>query len=857
MQNTVKRKVSLGTAVIVLAATAAMFTTHFVSSNAVHSIQDAHDVSQSMLAATADAKLDVTAAGLRVFQYLDTRDPHFREAYERHRDRFRQYVERLMALTRFKEWQKPALLIAARHQELDQLSVELMQPQAAPDTAGSPLLKSPEASRAQLARMAELQQEIVGIVDTQITPALRRHIDEAAALAASRQLQVLLVAGGTSLLLGLLAVLAGRYVRLSIVRPIQQLAHGADAIAAGNLEHRVVMNTNDEYAALAKNFNHMVDQLQGTMVSKALLEEQETQLRALLDGVRDYAIFSIDAQGFVTKWNQASVRILGYEIEDMEGVSFARIFKDRQDARITREEGMLGIAARGRFETDAPLVRKNGEMFDANIVVTPLSMDDSSFGYSVVVRDITERIKAERHIERLATRDTLTGLSNRSMLMEQMQVAIARASRSQTQLVVMFVDLDNFKAVNDTLGHAAGDELLRECAKRLTDCVREADIVARLGGDEFVVLLTDVTDTAIVSPIADRMLKLLTKPYHVHGHDAQTSASIGICFYPVDGADVTTLMKNADIAMYHAKELNKNNYQFFAEEMNQRMLRRIQLVAELRDAIQNNEFVLYYQPQVVVATGEIRGAESLVRWQHPVRGLLPPAEFIAVAEETGLIVPIGEWILDHACRTIKTWRTDGVNIPYVVVNVSAAQLSDELVVLVRKALVTHDIEAGWLMLEITETMLMERVEEAISILRRIREMGIRIAMDDFGTGYSSLSVLQRLPLDTLKIDRSFIIAIEDDATNARAVAIIGAIIAIAKELNLSVVAEGVETATQLAFLRTLNCDTYQGYLYSVPLDTISLEARFAAPAKSVLEDEYGNAITMTTKVHLELPVEVQ
>ncbi len=725
-------------------------------------------------------------------------------------------------------------------------------------TSMNQLLQSSNATRASMAKMLELQQQITSTIATRIRPTLTRYSEDTRNRMDTQMIRVLLVAGGMSLVLSLLAVLAGRYVRRSIVDPIQQLATGADAVAAGNLDHRVVIDTGDEYSALAKNFNHMVDQLQGTTVSKTLHEEQETQLRTLLDGVHDYAIFSVDDQGFVTKWNQASARILGYEAEDMQGVSFARIFKDVQYSRVARDQGMLAIASTGRFESDTILLRKNGDEFEANVVVTPLSTGDGGIkGYSVVVRDITERMKAERHIEQLATKDTLTGLSNRSMLMEQMNTAIARALRSQNQLVLMFIDLDHFKAVNDTLGHAAGDELLRECAKRLTECVREVDIVARLGGDEFVVLLTDVTDTAIVAPIADRMLKLLTTPYHLHGHDAQTSASIGICFYPADGNDVTALMKNADIAMYHAKELNRNNYQFYAEEMNQRMMRRLQLERELRAAVQNNEFILHYQPQVIVATGEIRGAESLLRWQHPTEGLLSPTGFISVAEETGLILPMGEWILNEACRTIKAWRAKGVGIPYVVVNVSAAQLGEGLVTSVRQALVTHEIEPAWLMLEITETMLMERVEEAISILRRIRELGIRIAMDDFGTGYSSLSVLQRLPLDTLKIDRSFVIAIDDEVNNSRAVAIIGAIIAIAKELNLSVVAEGVDSTTQLAFLRTLNCDTYQGYLYSKPIDAATLEKRFAAPVKSVLEDEDGHAITMTTRVTMEISVDAQ
>ncbi len=584
-------------------------------------------------------------------------------------------------------------------------------------------------------------------------------------------------------------------------------------------------------------------------------ERAQAQLAAIVE-TSDDAIVARAPDDTVINWNAAAERMFGWSAEEALGKTFRSLLSQTPEVRT---QGRFEKVLRGE-PAPAPRddVRRRKDGSTIHVQTTMSAVRDAQgkiLFVSCIMRDVTERVLAERHIERLATKDTLTGLSNRGMLTEQMRSAIARSARSHTQLAVMFVDLDHFKAVNDTLGHAAGDDLLRECARRLTDCVRESDIVARLGGDEFVVLLADITDIAIVTPIAERMLKLLTTPYHLQGHDAQTSASVGICFYPADGEDVTTLMKNADIAMYQAKELGRDNFQFYAEEMNQRMLRRQQLERELRAAVENHEFVLHYQPQVVVATGEIQGAESLIRWRHPVRGLLPPAEFIQVAEKTGLIVPIGAWIIDHACATIKKWRTSGVGIPYVVVNVSAAQLESALVETVRKALVTHDIEPRWLMLEITETMLMARVEEAISILRRIRELGIRIAMDDFGTGYSSLSVPQRLPLDTLKIDRSFVSAIDDEANNARACAIIGAIIAIAKELNLSVVAEGVETTTQLAFLRTLNCDTYQGFLYSVPVDTVTLERQHAAPVKSVLNDEHGKAITMTMKVTMELPLD--
>ena len=580
--------------------------------------------------------------------------------------------------------------------------------------------------------------------------------------------------------------------------------------------------------------------------------QAQAQLAEIVETSND-AIVSRAPDDTIISWNAAAERMFGWSAKEALGKSFRTLLS------------VTGGARRGRFDEilkgapDPPSLedsrrRKDGSIIHVQTTMSAVRDEQGRVLFvSCIMRDVTERLKAERQIEQLATKDALTGLANRSSLMEQMQAAIARAARAGTKLAVMFVDLDHFKEVNDTLGHAAGDELLRECAKRLTDCVRDVDTVARLGGDEFVVLVTDVEDTVPVSFIANRMLESLAAPYHPLGYEARSPASIGVCIYPVDGNDVGTLMKNADIAMYQAKELGRNNYQFYAEEMNQRMMRRLQLERELRVAVKNNEFVLHYQPQVVVATGEIRGVESLIRWQHPTRGLLPPAEFIRVAEETGLIVPIGEWVLDHACGTIRTWRVNGVAVPYVVVNISAAQLGDGLVDSVRQALVTHEIEAGWLMLEITETMLMERVEEAISILRRIRELGVRIAMDDFGTGYSSLSVLQRLPLDTLKIDRSFVAAIDDDANSARACAVIGAIIAIAKELNLSVVAEGVETTTQLAFLQTVKCDSYQGYLYSVPVDTIALEIRYIVPAKNVLEDESGRAISTAIKVTLELP----
>ncbi len=572
-----------------------------------------------------------------------------------------------------------------------------------------------------------------------------------------------------------------------------------------------------------------------SIIMRNITERKQTEaVRAQLAAIVETsgeAIVGRAPDDTIVHWNAAAERMFGWSAQEALGKNFRRLLSSSPDVR---RQGRFEMALRGEIappSLEDIRLCKDGSTIHVHTSMSAVRDERGEIIFiSCIMRDVTEKLKAERHIEELATRDALTGLSNRSRLMEQMQAGIARATRAQAQLVVMFIDLDHFKSVNDTLGHAAGDELLRECAKRLTECVREVDIVARLGGDEFVVLLTDVTDTALVAPIADRMLKLLTTPYRVLGHEALTSASIGICFYPTDGNDVSTLMKYADIAMYHAKEQHRNNYQFYSEDMNQRMLQRLQLERELHTAVENNEFVLHYQPQVAFAGGAVLGAESLVRWQHPTRGLLLPAEFIPVAEDTGLIVPLGVWILNHACRTIKTWREQGVAMPHIVVNVAAAQLDDALVKSVQQALLDHDIKADWLILEITETMLMKQVENAILILRRIRALGIRIAMDDFGTGYSSLSLLQRLPLDTLKIDRNFVVAIDDAAECVRACAIIGAIVAIAKALNLNVVAEGVESATQLSFLRTLNCDAYQGFLFSEPVDQRALEARLAAHA---------------------------
>ncbi len=467
--------------------------------------------------------------------------------------------------------------------------------------------------------------------------------------------------------------------------------------------------------------------------------------------------------------------------------------------------------------------RKDGEIYPEWVSISAIRNDKGEItNYLRISTDISGRKKDEERLQFLANYDVLTSLPNRAMFNQRLDYVLAHAGRYDEQFAVLFMDLDRFKIINDTLGHEAGDQLLKDVAVRLRGCLRESDTVARLGGDEFVMLITEFTHSRNVADVARKILETMARPFLLNGQECHVTASIGISSYPDDAQDVKMLLKNADIAMYQAKEHGKNNFQFYSAQMNVDSFDRLALEAALRRALERNEFLLHYQPKIDIVSGNITGMEALVRWQHPDKGMVPPAQFIPLAEETGLIVPIGEWVLRTACAQNREWQRQGFPSLRVAVNLSPRQfrqknLVPEVAAILREA----GLDAGLLELEITESMMVHDPVQTVKLLTELRATGIYLSIDDFGTGYSSLAHLKRFPIHSIKIDRSFIQDLPGDADSA---AITLAIIAIADSLKLDVIAEGVENEAQMDFLRAHRCTEIQGYYFSKPLPP----AEFAA-----------------------------
>ena len=554
--------------------------------------------------------------------------------------------------------------------------------------------------------------------------------------------------------------------------------------------------------------------------AESALETSEARFRVLTESSLDL-ISVMDEDGTIRYQSPALRHLMGYDPSETMGSNvFDMIHRDDvEEARaafrrvIERRQSSQAIEFRIRHRDG---MWRTFESLGTNCLNNPHIR-----GVVFNSRDITDRKMIQQRIQHLAYHDNLTGLPNRSLLQDRLAHSIAHAERAQRKVAVLFIDLDYFKNINDTLGHDVGDELLRQVSRRLSECIRLEDTIARQGGDEFIVLLDSLEESRGASVVAEKILNSLRSPFILGGTEQHVSGSLGIALYPEDGLDPQTLLKNADTAMFHGKSLGKNTYQFFTQQMNIAVKRRMLLETALRRAVMLKSFALHYQPQINLDTGEIVGVEALVRWRSEDGTTLLPGDFIAVAEETGLINEMGEWVLREGCRQAKAWRDAGMHPMRMAINLSARQFSDRsFLEMVNRVLDDTGFDPAWLEMEITESQVMRQTEGMIMLLNQLSEMGIHLAIDDFGTGYSSLSYLKRLPIQKLKIDQSFVRDITVDPNDT---AIVVAIINMARSLDLETIAEGVETAGQLALLRSKGCRMGQGFLFSPPASAENLE----------------------------------
>ncbi|HEX8845408.1 MAG TPA: EAL domain-containing protein [Pyrinomonadaceae bacterium] len=546
------------------------------------------------------------------------------------------------------------------------------------------------------------------------------------------------------------------------------------------------------------------------------------------------AIFVLNTQGDVSLWNPAAERMFGWSAEEVLNHPFQLAPGEKGEAFETRFAEALQGKSIANYETRRR--KKDGAPIDVNVWTATLRNPDGEVsGIMAIVADITERKQAEEKIQYLAYHDTLTGLPNRVSFEERLAEAITRAEETSAPLAVMFLSLDRFKKFNDTLGHIVGDQLLRSVAGRLSASMREGDTLARFASDEFAFLLNGTNNAEAVAEMAGNFQSVLETPFEVDDQELYVTASLGIGLYPHDAPDAQGLLKNAGAALYRAKQLGGHNYQFYTADMNERALKRLALENQMRWALERKEFRVYYQPQISLDTGQVTGMEALARWQHPEMGLISPSEFIPLAEDTGLIEPLGEWVLRTACAQTKAWQDVGFRDLHVAVNLSPRQFQQpDLLSMIERQLRETGLNPGCLELEVTESSVMKNTESAISTLSELKAMGIKISIDDFGSGYSSLSYLKHLPIDVLKIDQSFV---RDMTADPKDAAIVMAIVQLAHSLQLKVNAEGVETEEQLRFLRLLRCDEMQGYLFCEPIpgeefENILLEGRSLGTMKA-------------------------
>lgn len=556
-------------------------------------------------------------------------------------------------------------------------------------------------------------------------------------------------------------------------------------------------------------------------ITEERLRGSEERFRGIFENA-PIGIMLVDMQGRIFQANRTAADLLAYEEENMFGIHISRLVPTEDRAGLKDKLNSLTIKHINTDRAERRMICRDGLEIWTNfhVVLQQNSSGDGQY-YIVQIADISDIKRSQQRMEQMAFYDTLTNLANRRLFHERLDHAIERSRRATTSSALLYLDLDNFKRVNDTLGHQIGDHLLREVASRLQQCVRAEDTVGRTGGDEFTILLAEIGSPTDAGVVAQKILNHLREPIHVSGHPLIVTTSIGITVIPGDSVDPNVLMRNADLAMYKAKERGRNNYQFYSEDLNINAVKRLRTEYEIRQALENQEFELFYQPKIDLQNREIVGVESLIRWHHPERGLLGPDEFIGVAEETGSIIDIGTWVIEEACRACQRLTTEHQRDIKVAINISPRQFRDpNLVATMRRSLREAQLNPKNIEIEITETMLMQDVDAALITLQRLADLGVSLAIDDFGTGYSSLNYLKRFPINTVKVDRSFVM---DIPGNPDDMAITRAVIAMAHQLKMEVVAEGVETKAQLDFLADQGCEFAQGWLFSkaLPLDSVS------------------------------------
>ena len=587
---------------------------------------------------------------------------------------------------------------------------------------------------------------------------------------------------------------------------IQAMQEGAqDYLIKGQIEPR----------ELVRALRYAVERM---IIEEHLFEEKE-RAQVTLDCIGD-AVISTDISGNIMFLNQVAEKMTGWQLREVAGQPMAKAFRIvNASTRKVIQNPMLKASEqnrKGNLPANSVLIQKDGTEIYIEDSVAPIHDHDGKvIGSVLVFRDVSAARAMAQQIAHAAEHDFLTGLPNRLLLNDRIGQAIILAERNKDKVAVLFLDMDGFKHINDSLGHSAGDKLLQSIANRLRNCVRAPDTVSRQGGDEFIVLLQGVNQPEDAAVAARRLLDSVAESYSMGQHNLHITTSIGVSLYPDDGPDAETLIKNADTAMYQAKEHGRQSFQFFKAEMNVRAVERQSIEEDLRRALERNEFALHYQPKIDLATGAITGVEALLRWTHPTRGSISPAQFIPIAEDTGLILPIGAWVLREACTQAQAWVEAGLPMGTIAVNVSAIELRNaDFLREMLSTLCDSGLDPRSLELELTESVLMKNSGSAASVLQSIREKGVRIAIDDFGTGFSSLSYLRKFPLDALKIDQSFIRQI---VTSSDDTAIVSAIISMGQSLKLRVIAEGVETTEDLTFLQQLKCDEAQGYYFSRPV----------------------------------------